>query len=127
MKKPMRTLFAPLAGAFVLAGCGGFPIIPGITPYRMEIQQGNFITQDMVSRLKAGMTREQVRFILGTPSVADVFHADRWDYVFSRQRVNSTEVEKRRIAVYFEEGKLKRIEGDVVPEGTPQKAAGGAP
>lgn len=127
MAKPMN-LFVPTLGAVLaLAGCSGFPTIPGITPYRMEIQQGNYVTQDMVSRLKAGMSREQVRFILGTPLVADVFHADRWDYIFVRQRENSGEVERRRLTVFFEGGKLKRVEGDVVPAPTPQSAANAVP
>ena len=59
------------------------------------------------------MSKDQVRFILGTPLITDTFHADRWDYVFRRQRANSSFLEHRRIAVYFEDGKLKRIEGDV--------------
>ena len=95
-------------------------MVPGVGPYRMEIQQGNFVTQEMMSRLKAGMTKDQVRFILGTPLVADIFHADRWDYVFARKRVNSNDLEQRHIVILFEEGRLKRIEGDVV-------AAGAAP
>jgi len=90
------------------AACGPF------RPYRMEIQQGNFVTQEMAAQLKPGMTRDQVRFVLGTPLVSDIFHEDRWDYVFVRQRANSEEVERRRIAVFFEDGKLKRIDGDIV-------------
>src|SRR5687767_14106840 len=69
-------------------GCSYVPRIPGITPYRMEIQQGNFVSQEMVSQLKPGMTREQVRFILGTPMVTDVFHPERWDYVYWRESSN---------------------------------------
>jgi outer membrane protein assembly factor BamE len=84
------------------------------TPYRMEIQQGNYVTQEMAAQLKPGLTRDQVRFVMGTPLVNDIFHDDRWDYVFVRQRANSTEVEQRRIAVYFEDGKLKRVDGDIV-------------
>lgn len=84
----------------------------GLTPYRIEIQQGNFITQEMVAQLSPGLTRDQVRFVLGTPLVSDIFHQERWDYVFMRQRARSREVEYRRIAVFFEEGRLKRIEGD---------------
>ena len=61
------------------------PKVPGVTPYRMVIQQGNFISQEMVEQLKPGMTKEQVRFVLGTPLVTDIFHADRWDYVFYRE------------------------------------------
>jgi len=99
-----------------LASCGsiGVPTL-GIKPYRIEIQQGNFISQEMVSKLKLGMSKDQVRFVLGTPLITDSFHADRWDYVFRRQRVNSTALEHRKIAVFFENDKLIRIEGDVVP------------
>lgn len=103
-----------------MAACGQAPSIPvlNLAPYRIEIQQGNFVTQEMVAQLKAGMTKDQVRFILGTPLVSDIFHADRWDYMFTRQRASSRELEHRRITVFFEDGKLKRIEGDVVAAGT---------
>ena len=99
-----------------LASCSstGLPV-PDLKPYRMEIQQGNFVSQEAVSQLKPGMTKEQVRFVLGTPLLTDIFHADRWDYVYRRQKVNSNVLEHRKIAVYFEDGKLKRIEGDVTP------------
>jgi outer membrane protein assembly factor BamE len=100
----------------VLASCGstGGRTL-GIKPYRIEIQQGNFISQELVSQLKLGMSKDQVRYLLGTPLITDSFHAERWDYVFRRQRVNSTELEHRKLAVFFEDGKLKRIEGDVAP------------
>lgn len=93
------------------------PDIPGITPYRMPIQQGNFLSQEMVSQLKLGMTREQVRFVLGTPLVTDIFHADRWDYVFHRE-VRGAKPEQRRVSVFFEQDRLARIAGDVVPAAT---------
>jgi len=89
--------------------------MPNIAPYRIEIQQGNFVSQEMVSQLKSGMSKDQVRFVLGTALIADSFHADRWDYVFRRQKVNSRELEQRKITVFFEDGKLARIEGDVTP------------
>ncbi|MFH1045083.1 MAG: outer membrane protein assembly factor BamE [Pseudomonadota bacterium] len=89
--------------------------MPDIAPYRMEIQQGNFVSQEMVSQLKPGMSKDQVRFVLGTALIADSFHADRWDYVFRRQKVNSTELKQRKFSVFFEDGKLARIEGDVTP------------
>ena len=84
-----------------------------ITPYRMDIQQGNYISQEMVSQLKIGMSKEQVRYVLGTPLVADIFHADRWDYVYYRE-VRRGPREGRKIAVLFEDGKLVRVVGDVV-------------
>lgn len=100
-----------IAFAFSLAACS---YMPNLAPHRIEIQQGNFVSQEMVAQLKPGMTKDQVRFAMGTPLVADVFHGDRWDYPFSRQRANSREVERRRISVIFEQDKLVRIEGDVV-------------
>ncbi len=101
-----RTLVVTLS--LLTAACGW------LTPYRIEIQQGNYVTQEMVAQLKPGLTRDQVRFVMGTPLVSDIFHEERWDYVFSRQRANSREVERRRIAVFFEDGKLKRVDGDTV-------------
>src|SRR5258706_7912711 len=89
---------------FLVTACAA---LPGLTPYRIEVQQGNYVTQEMLALLKPGLTRDQVRFVLGTPMVSDIFHGDRWDYVFMRQRANSSEVEYRRIAVFFEDGKLK--------------------
>jgi outer membrane protein assembly factor BamE len=101
----------------LLAACTQVPTVPGFTPYKMEIQQGNYVTQDMISRLKPGMTREQVRFVLGTPLVTDPFHANRWDYVFSRRPQGGGRVEQRRFSLHFDdENRLSRIEGDVVPE-----------
>jgi len=99
-----------------LASCssGGLPVLD-LKPYRMEIQQGNFVSQEAVSKLRPGMTKEQVRFVLGTPLLTDIFHADRWDYVYRRQKANSNVLEHRRIAVFFEDGKLTRVEGDVTP------------
>lgn len=87
--------------------------MPGLNPYRIEIQQGNYVTQEMVAQLKPGLNRDQVRFILGTSLISDIFHEDRWDYVFMRQLANGGEVEYRRISVFFEDGKLKRVEGNV--------------
>ena len=110
----LRTSIAFATLLLVSCGSVGIPTF-GIKPYRMEIQQGNFVSQEMVSQLKPGMSRDQVRFVLGTPLITDSFHADRWDYVFRRQRVNSNELEHRKITVLFEDGKLKRVEGDVTP------------
>jgi outer membrane protein assembly factor BamE len=96
-----------LALLFLVAACAK------LTPYRMEIQQGNYVTPEMVAQLSPGLTRDQVRFVLGTPLVSDIFHEDRWDYVFVRRRASSQEVEYHRIAVFFQEGRLKRVEGDI--------------
>ena len=101
---------------FFLAGCKQMPSlpIPTLMPYTMDIQQGNVITQEMLSKLKPGMTPAQVRFILGTPLVVDAFHKDRWDYVY-RYSKRGTLQEHRRIVVVFQDEKLARVEGDVFP------------
>ena len=93
----------------LLAGCSRVPILPGLTPYKMDIQQGNYVTQDMVTRLKPGMSKAQVRFALGTPLVVDPFHADRWDYVFSIRR-RGTEPQLRSVVVLFDGPTLKSVE-----------------
>lgn len=80
----------------------------------MDVQQGNVVTQEMASKLKPGMSREQVRFVLGTPLVVDPFHADRWDYVYRLEKRGEL-VEERKLTVIFEDDRLKRVEGDVVP------------
>ena len=101
----------------LLAGCSRVPILPGLTPYRMDIQQGNYVTQDMVAKLKPGMSRAQVRFALGTPLVVDPFHSDRWDYVYVMQKRGQT-IEHRRLIVLFQDDKLLRLDGDVKPAET---------
>jgi outer membrane protein assembly factor BamE len=118
-------LAVPLASLALapLAACT-MPRIPGITPYRIDIQQGNFISQDMVAQLKAGMSKDQVRIALGTPLLTDVFHADRWDYVYWREAPDGKR-ESRRLAIFFADGKLATIGGDVVsarPEDGPTRA-----
>src|SRR5690606_6025981 len=97
-----------------LGACQKVPMLPGLKPYRMDIQQGNVVTQEMVAKLKPGMTRQQVRFVLGTPPITDVFHQDRWDYVYFLNK-DGRVVEHRRLVLLFEGDTLKRIDGDVVP------------
>ena len=100
-----------LLPAVLLPACKSIemPAVPGVTPYRMVIQQGNFISQEMVSQLKPGMTREQVRFILGTPLVTDIFHADRWDYVFTIRR-QGAEPQNRKVVARFDADVLKSLD-----------------
>ncbi len=86
-----------------------------VTPYRIDIQQGNFITPDMLQKLAVGQTREQVRFILGTPLLVDIFRANRWDYVF-RSSKGWNEPEKRKLIVFFDaSGRVERWEADLPP------------
>lgn len=90
------------------------------SPYRPDIQQGNFISSEMMNQLKEGMkrkegmTREQVRFVLGTPLLADPFHGDRWDYAFRMQKGNG-EVISTRVAVFFKGNQLDHFDGSVLP------------
>ena len=99
-----------------LAACSNTPQITSyLSPYRIDVRQGNFVTQEMVALLKPGQTRDQVRFILGSPLVADMFHVDRWDYVY-RFRPGHGEVQQRTMTVFFQDNKLTRVAGDVVAE-----------
>lgn len=84
------------------------------SPYRIDIPQGNFISEEMVSQLKEGMTPDQVRFALGTPLITDIFHAERWDYVFRMLKRND-EVLSSRVTVFFKDGRVSRFEGGNLP------------
>ena len=94
--------------------------------YRPTIQQGNEVTQDQVNQLKPGMSRRQVQFILGSPTMKDAFHNDRWDYPFTLG-VGSTPDEYRRIAVFFEDDRLVRISGDLHPQPAEEQEAPAKP
>jgi len=109
----MRRSLLPVL--LLVAGCGFVPRIPGVAPYRIDIQQGNFISQDMVANLKPGMSKEQVRLALGTPLLTDIFHADRWDYIYWREDGATGKREERKLVVHFKDDKLVRLDGDVVP------------
>ena len=80
-------------------------------PYKIDIQQGNVITEEMVDKLRLGMTRSQVRFVLGSPLITDVFHNNRWDYVYSLAPSGRLS-EKRRLSIFFDGDLLTHIEGD---------------
>jgi outer membrane protein assembly factor BamE len=85
-----------------------------ITPYRVEIVQGNVVTQEQVAQIKPGMSRAQVRDVLGSPLLADPFHADRWDYVFTIRRQGAAPQE-RHVVVHFDGEQLKSIEAGDLP------------
>ena len=127
---------ALLAGAVSLTGCSSVgdslhslgsvtEIIPRALDkaplvYRPTIQQGNVVTQEQVNQLKPGMSRRQVRFILGSPTLLDAFHRDRWDYPFTKG-VGSTPGEIRYLTVYFDNDRLVRITGDLHPQPADQQ------
>ena len=95
-----------------MAGCSSVPRI--VNEYKIDVQQGNVLTQDMVSQLKPGLTKDQVRFVLGTPMLMDMFHANRWDYVYRLQKGSTGDVEMRKFSTFFDaDGKLIRVAGDV--------------
>jgi outer membrane protein assembly factor BamE len=100
----LRTILLA-TGALLASGC----------VYRMSIQQGNYLVTDSVSQLKEGMTRSQVRFLLGTPMVPDAFDNDRWDYYYFFNSRHLKEPLKRRLTVYFQDEKVQRYENQGVP------------
>lgn len=114
-------LVSSLLAAAVLAGaCSAYDstsrkVADAITPYRINIVQGNFVSREAASQLREGMTRDQVRFLLGTPLLTDVFHANRWDYVFSFRRGSTPVVQQRRYTVFFDGDKLVKFGGDELP------------
>lgn len=108
-----------LVAAAAAGGCGSFNsmsqrVVGSIAPYKVEVVQGNFVSREQVSALRPGMSRLQVRDILGTPLVTSVFHADRWDYVFTIKR-DGVQSQVRRLAVFFKGDVLDRFEGDEMP------------
>jgi len=116
-KLPRALLLAP--ALLMLAACGSIERLTEnppnwLTPYRADIGQGNFITQDQASRLQKGMSREQVRALLGTPLLVDPFRDNRWDYVFDIRRGDGGR-DRRRYFVKFESDQLVEWGGDELP------------
>jgi outer membrane protein assembly factor BamE len=90
------------------------PSLPSIKPYKMPIQQGNLVTSKMMMQLKPGMTKTQVRFVMGTPLINDSFHKDQWDYFYQMEKDGAI-IEKRRVILMFEKDLLATVKGDVIP------------
>jgi outer membrane protein assembly factor BamE len=112
-------LVLAIAGCAAALGCGSFDnvsnrLVGSITPYRVEVVQGNFVSKEQVEAIKPGMSRQQVRDILGTPLVTSIFHGDRWDYVFTLKR-QGVPPQERRLAVFFKGSLLDHFEGDEMP------------
>jgi len=99
------------------------PVLSSCTSYKMDIRQGNFVTPEMREKLKVGMTRQQVRFVLGTPMISDAFHGSRWDYVYRLER-DGQMVEQRSLTLYFEGENLARIVDGSQPVEVPAKEDG---
>ncbi len=116
----MRVLPVSLClAACALAGCANYfqsadRVLGVITPYRIDIVQGNVVTSEQAEKLKVGLSRAQVRDLLGSPMVTDAFHANRWDYVFTLRR-QGAEPQRRALVLQFEVDVLKSIETPVLP------------
>ena len=117
----MRRILAlpcTLAAALLLGGCESLQrtdsLLGLITPYRIDIVQGNAITKEQAALIKPGLTRLQVRDVLGTPLVADPFHAERWDYIFTLRRPG-TDVQRRSVVVVFEGDVVKTVQAPDLP------------
>jgi outer membrane protein assembly factor BamE len=115
----MHRFLVPLFGALLLGACASQTqstddFLGIITPYRIDIVQGNVVTKEQLAVLKVGMSRNQVRDILGSPLVTDAFHVDRWDYIFTIRRPG-TEAQRRSVVVRFEGEAVKAIEAPELP------------
>ncbi len=106
--------------ALVISGCNAGRILK---PHRVTIQQGNVISQKMVDRLKPGMTKSQVRFVLGNPVVDDGLDAERWDYIYTIG-ISGGAIHEIRMIVHFENDRLARLEGDYKPSAADAKSVG---
>lgn len=106
------TLVAISALLLSVGGCSSF------YPYKMEIRQGNYISPEMRKKIKLGMSRQQVTSMLGSPLVSDVFHANRWDYIYRLEEKGKL-VEQQRLTLFFEGDIVKRIEDNLAAESQP--------
>jgi outer membrane protein assembly factor BamE len=102
-------------------------LIVGLTTvgcvYRINIQQGNFLDQKAVAQVQNGMTRSQVRYLLGTPMVADSFNKERWDYIYYLKKGRSRHVDSRRVTVYFDGDKVAKLDKPTDAEAAAQDAS----
>jgi len=114
MQKACRIIVVAFALAS-LGGCSYFQF-PGV--FTLEVQQGNIIEQEMIDQLKPGLTKRQVKFIMGSPLVMDTFDQDRWDYIYTL-RTRTGERRDERVTVYFKDDKLSHFSGDYRPS-TPE-------
>lgn len=128
MQKTTITLIAALFSAVLsttlLTGCAsstdsGSKLISFPGAYKIDIQQGNVITREMVDQLRPGMTRTQVQYVMGTPLLEDTFNSNRWDYIYSQQPGGKNR-EQKTVTLFFENDQLRSIQGDFRPESNQQ-------
>jgi outer membrane protein assembly factor BamE len=116
---PLCRIALVLTACAAITACGSFDnasmrVAGLVTPYKPEVVQGNFVSKEQADAIKPGMSRQQVRDILGTPLVTSVFHGDRWDYVFTLKR-QGVEPQARKFTVFFKGDVMDRSEGDALP------------
>ncbi len=108
----LKSNLAVCAAITAIAGCSATTMTEWVDPYRIDVRQGNYVDQEMVAQLREGMTRDQVRYVLGSPLLVDTFRNDRWDYVY-RFSPGKGEPEQRSLSVYFENDVLSRVEANI--------------
>ncbi|MGY8870692.1 MAG: outer membrane protein assembly factor BamE [Pseudomonadales bacterium] len=108
----MRKFLISIIAVTLLSGCSGFPGV-----YKIDIPQGNIITQEMVDQLKPGMNHSQVRYVLGTPLVVDTFNGERWDYIYTFKKGGETRTQEH-LSLLFTDGLLTNMSGDYKPSAT---------
>ncbi len=113
----MRRIYFSLFVVLSLLSVSCSSALPSFKPYKMDIQQGNVVTSKMMLQLRPGMSKSQVRFIMGTPLIQDSFHSNRWDYFYQMRKAGKI-IEQRRVILDFENEALLRVRGDVIPAGT---------
>ena len=119
------TRCALLFAALVLLGGCSFKM-PSFGVYKIDIPQGNIVTQEMVDKLQPGMSKRQVRFVMGTPLILDTFEPERWDYLRSMEEGKKKRTQQR-ISLFFENDLLVRMEGDLAPSGAKTPAPAPTP
>ena len=114
----MKNILITLILSLGLFGCSSWSNLSLV--HSPDIQQGNIITPEMVAELKPGMSKRQVKFLLGTPVLIDIFHQERWDYTFTMKKRNEA-MEVKRFSVYFQGDELASYEGDIKPAANPEQ------
>jgi outer membrane protein assembly factor BamE len=105
----MQKIIISVIATLLISACSYFPGV-----HKIDIQQGNIVTQPMLDQLRPGMTKSQVRYILGTPLLMDTFDQNRWDYLHTLQK-GGKERNQERLSLFFKDGKLSGFNGDFIP------------
>jgi outer membrane protein assembly factor BamE len=127
MTKTLKLIVLAVSSTLILGACSSNANKPTLVkekddfatrlfnPYRPDIVQGNVISKDLLESIRPGMSKDQVKAILGTPLLNDIFHVNRWDYVFLYRKGDSQDMQQRKVTLYFEGAKLAKIDADDLP------------